>query len=215
MAYEIVILTPAPENAAVWLADNLFFTPTGANTLQNGSCTIRLQEGTPLPAPTLAKCRYAAGVAHLALRTADIKKALAYCKARGLDLVLTNDHEFYNPKVYEAGEYYFNIRSPFGVTVEISQHVQGADYGQTRLIEGLDHIGVPSVDFEAQMACLLGQGFTQEFAPVTNHNDAEGTIRCCMMRKDQLVLELYQFLDMLAVPAQNQAPLQLHGVVLA
>ena len=50
---------------------------------------------------------------------------------------------------------------------------------------------------------------------MTNHNDAEGTIRCCMMRKDQLVLEVYQFLDMLAVPAQNQAPLQLHGVVLA
>lgn len=215
MAYEIVILTPAPENAAAWLIDNLFFIPMGPNTLQNGSCTLRLQKVTPLPAPVLEKCQYAAGVAHLALRTADIKKALAHCKARGLDLVLADDHEFYNPKVYGAGEYYFNIRSPFGVTVEISQHVQGADYGQTRLIEGLDHIGVPCADFEAQLACLLGQGFAREFVPVTNHNDTEGTIRCCMMRKEQLVLEIYQFLDMAPVPVQNHAPLQLHGVVLA
>ena len=47
MAHEIVILTPEPENAAVWLTENLFFAPAGENTLQNGSCTVRLQKGTP------------------------------------------------------------------------------------------------------------------------------------------------------------------------
>ena len=42
MAHEIVILTPEPENAAVWLTENLFFAPAGENTLHNGSCTVRL-----------------------------------------------------------------------------------------------------------------------------------------------------------------------------
>lgn len=212
MAHEIVILTPEPETAAAWLTDNLFFAPAGENTLHNGSCTVRLQKGTPQPTPALAKGQYTAGIAHLALRAADIKKALTHCKEKRLDLMLTDDHEFYNPKVYGEGEYYFNIRSPFGVTVEISQHVQGAEYGQTKIIEGLDHMGLPSADFDAQLASLKAQGFAEEFAPVTNHNDAEGTIRCCMMRKDALVLEVYQFLDMTPVPMQCDAPLQLHGV---
>lgn len=214
MAHEIVILTPEPETAAVWLTDNLFFAPAGENTLHNGSCTVRLQKGTPQPTPALAQGQYTAGIAHLALRAADIKKALTHCKEKQLDLMLTDDHEFYNPKVYGEGEYYFNIRSPFGVTVEISQHVQGAEYGQTKIIEGLDHMGLPSADFDAQLASLKAQGFAEEFAPVTNHNDAEGTIRCCMMRKDALVLEVYQFLDMTPVPMQCDAPLQLHGVAL-
>lgn len=214
MAHEIVILTPEPETAAAWLTDNLFFAPAGENTLHNGSCTVRLQKGTPQPTPALAKGQYTAGIAHLALRAADIKKALTHCKEKQLDLMLTDDHEFYNPKVYGEGEYYFNIRSPFGVAVEISQHVQGAEYGQTKIIEGLDHMGLPSADFDAQLASLKAQGFAEEFAPVTNHNDAEGTIRCCMMRKDALVLEVYQFLDMTPVPMQCDAPLQLHGVAL-
>lgn len=214
MAHEIVILTPEPETAAAWLTDNLFFAPAGENTLHNGSCTVRLQKGTPQPTPALARGQYTAGIAHLALRAADIKKALTHCKEKQLDLMLTDDHEFYNPKVYGEGEYYFNIRSPFGVTVEISQHVQDAEYGQTKIIEGLDHMGLPSADFDAQLASLKAQGFAEEFAPVTNHNDAEGTIRCCMMRKDALVLEVYQFLDMTPVPMQCNAPLQLHGVAL-
>lgn len=214
MAHEIVILTPEPETAAAWLTDNLFFAPAGENTLHNGSCTVRLQKGTPQPTPALARGQYTAGIAHLALRAADIKKALTHCKEKQLDLMLTDDHEFYNPKVYGEGEYYFNIRSPFGVTVEISQHVQDAEYGQTKIIEGLDHMGLPSADFDAQLASLKAQGFAEEFAPVTNHNDAEGTIRCCMMRKDALVLEVYQFLDMTPVPMQCDAPLQLHGVAL-
>lgn len=211
MEYEIVIVTPDLSSTSAWFRDNLFFDTLEEKILHNGACYIRLEAGAPCQAPVLAERQYIAGVTHIALRTDNIHKALDHCKSRGLELILDDGHEFFNPKVYGSGEYYFNIKTQFGVLVEISQHV---DVGkrEDKIIYGLDHIGIPSADFNAQLSNLKKQGFVEEFSPVVNCNDKEGTIKCCMVRKGQLILEVYQFTDMKPVREQINAPLQLHGV---
>ena len=211
MGYEIVIVAPDLSSTSAWFRDNLFFDISEEKTLHNGTCDIRLKAGVPCQAPVLAERQYIAGVTHIALRTDDIHKALDHCKSRGLELILDDGHEFFNPKVYGCGEYYFNVKTPFGVLVEISQHVDTGRQ-EDKIICGLDHIGIPSADFDTQLSNLKEQGFVEEFSPVVNHNDSEGTIKCCMLRKEQLILEVYQFTDMRPVREQLNTPLQLHGV---
>ncbi len=211
MDHEIVIVTSDPDATSAWFCENLFFDTTEEKLLHNGSCNILVKAGTPCQAPVLTKGQYIAGVTHLALRTDDIHKALDHCKAKGLELILDDGHAFFNPKVYGSGEHYFNIKTPFGVLVEISQHVDACEHGD-QIICGLDHVGLPSIDFEAQLANLKGQGFEEEFSPIVNHNDAEGTIKCCMVRREKLILEVYQFLDMEPMREPANAPLQLYGV---
>ena len=99
----------------------------------------------------------------------------------------------------------------FGVLIEISQHVDADKRGE-KIIYGLDHIGLPSADFDAQLLNLKEQGFAEEFSPVINHSEVDGTIKCCMVRKGELVLEVYQFLDMKPICVQFSSQLQLHGV---
>lgn len=245
-----------PDAVARWLIDNLFFSrlngggPLADNpdlvasgdgpelrVLANANCILYLRSGdsaTIVPPPD---GMYHFGLAHIALRTEHIDDAIRWCEARQLSLQLADGGSFFNPKVFGNGERFFNIHSPFGVTFEVSERVGHPSPFQENLICGLDHLGIPSPDLDAELAFFMGLGFTPDFATVTNWNATEGTIRCCMLSRAEpgrqlagsaglrgeageqlagaaglrgeaggppagsgITLEIYQFMDLSAVP---------------
>lgn len=79
------------------------------------------------------------------------------------------------------------------MTIEVAQRAAGPAYSAARVIDGLDHIGLPSADLAQRMEAPQAAGFTPAFAPVRNHTPREGTILCCMLCRGDLTLEVYQF----------------------
>lgn len=204
-----VFCLPDPEQAARWLCDNLFFTPAGPGAVRCGSCVVYLRSGNAAVPEELPAESYRTGPEHLALRTTDIAAALAYCRGRGLELVLNGEGWFVNPQVLGKGEYYFHIRTPFGVSIEISQPVEGAGPAGPCPIWGLDHLGVPCADLDAELKELADLGFSPLFPPVENRSEREGRVRCTMAAGNGLVLEVYQFLD--RTPRASETPGRLWG----
>lgn len=202
-----VLRVPHPAAARDWLCENLLFSPAPGGAVQNGSCVLYLRQGPGGPLPAPAPGHYYTGLAHVALGARDIAAALAFCRARGLALTPENGW-LYNPKVFGAGEYYFNAAAPFGLTVELSQPVARPAGPPDAPFAGLDHLGVPCADFDAECAFLENLGFSLAFSPVENYNEAEGRIRCAMLRRDALVLEVYQFLDQTPLPMPAGAVLR-------
>lgn len=203
-----VLQVPDPAAARAWLCENLLFSPAPGGAVQNGSCTLFVRQGPGAPLPAPAAGGYYTGLAHVALHARDIAAALAHCRGRGLCLQLQNGGWSHNPKVFGAGEYYFNLETPFGFTVEISQPVAQPGGASGAPFAGLDHLGVPCADFSAETAFLQARGFAPLFAPVDNVNEQEGRIRCVMLRRGALVLEVYQFLDRAPAPMPGGAVLQ-------
>lgn len=204
-----VLCLPDPGQAARWLCDNLFFTQAGPDSLRCGNCVVYLrQEDTAVP-EALPQESYRTGPEHLALHTTDISAALDYCRSRGMDLVLNGDTWHFNPQVFGKGEYYFHIRTPFGVSIEISQPVESAGPAGPAPIWGLDHLGVPCADLETELKELAQLGFSPLFPPVENRSEREGRVRCTMAAGNGLVLEVYQFLDRL--PRLPEMPGRLWG----
>jgi len=193
------------EAAAAWLQKHLFFEQQEDITdlgvcLQNNACTIYLKEGVPAKAEVPAGF-YFTGLAHIALACADIDAAIRYAQSRHLQLELADGKSFFNPKVFGSGEYFFNIISPFGVIFEVSQRAAGAKLSASPILCGLDHIGLPAADFAGESAYFKKNGFTPEFEPVLNYNEEEGHIRCVMLSRNGITLEIYSFEDML--PSKN------------
>lgn len=208
-----VIRVADPDAAAGWMRENLFFRQTEIpNVVENGTCRLEFVREAAQPWGCAAPGQYHTGPEHVALRTGDIRAALEHCRSRGIEPNLPDGQVRFNPKVYGGGEYYFNFMTPFGLLIEISQRLDQPHYGETALIQGLDHIGVPSENLEVRMKELTGQGFGEEFAPVHNYNDQEGNILCCMMRRDDLILEVYQFADMTPSGRAASGCLTLPGV---
>lgn len=200
-----------PQAAAQWLTENLFFTQssldpdTGRLALTNASCLVLIESGDCQAIEPPADSSYFTGLAHIALRTDRIDEAIAWCQSRGLKLQLNGEGSFFNPKVYGGGERFFNIISPFGVVFEVSQRIDQPSPYQDTLINGLDHLGIPSPKIEAELDFFRKLGFEPDFAAVTNWNAAEGTIYCCMLSQRDpagyaITLEIYQFADMEPLP---------------
>ncbi len=193
----IALKTDQRQELVQWLADNLFFEKTEQPfTVRNGGCVIAAADcGAVLP-----EAEYYKGFAHIALRTEGIDEALEYCRARGLSLELDGGRPFFNPGIYGAGEYFFNIVSPFGITFEISQRAAGrekaaAQTGQL-LICGLDHMGLRVEHIGDSMLYYGAEGFEPEFDMVTNQSASDGTVYAVMMRKHDIIIELYELADL-------------------
>ena len=203
-----VLQVPDTAAARGWLCRELRFCGGPGGALENGSCALYLCGGPGgiLPAP--AAGAYYTGLAHVALRCHNIADALAHCKSRGLAPLLQNGRWLHNPKVFGAGEYYFNVPAPFGLTVELSQRVQAPGGAPGVPFEGLDHLGVPCAELDAELGFLREMGFAPLFEPVENYNEREGRIRCAMVRREALVLEVYQFLDRMPAPMPENAVLK-------
>ena len=206
---QIVIRTGGPVALARWLCDELFFETTDGQMVYNGDCSLLLLAGNTAAPPAPASGTYYTGLAHVALAAADIDRALAHCKARGLRLQTAPDGgSFFNPGVFGEGERYFNILTPFGFVLEVAQRVRGPLQKGLAPIAGLDHVGVPCPSFDAELRALAQQGFQPLFAPVQNYNEAEGHIACCMVAHGALTLEVYQFLDLAPRPMPHNVPLR-------
>ncbi len=209
--WSIQIQVADPQFAAQWLTDNLFFQTISKNnslsakqrqvSVSNENLVIELISGSANPLTNPPKGHYYTGLAHIALRTMNIMEAVDWCRKRELTILLNDGQPFFNPKVYGGGARYFQVVTPFGLTIEISQRVDFISPFQKTIISGLCHVGLPSPTIESEMAFFHQLGFQNDFAPVTNWNEAEGTIFCCMLsQKDpagnELTVEIYQFADL-------------------
>ena len=203
-----LLQTDDPISAGRWLCDELFFETAENGDLLNGDCTLRLTRGPARAVPAPPSGAYHTGLAHVALAAADIDKALAYCRSRGMILQTNQGASFLNPKVFGQGERYFNILAPFGVTLEVAQRVERPLAKGRYPLCGLDHLGVPCADFKGELDAFLALGFAPLFDPVENANPAEGRILCGMVSDGCLTLEVYQFLDRTPLPMPEDAPLR-------
>ena len=99
----INLLLEDVQKAKKLFCEDLFFEDMGENTLTNHNCTLRLQqqEGR-LRQENGANMTYV-GLEHIALETADIEKALQYCKQKQLHLETNDGNAFYNPLVWGTG----------------------------------------------------------------------------------------------------------------
>jgi len=202
----VLVRLPDPAASRSWLCSNLFFSASDG-LLRSGDCVLYLERGGGLPLPKPQAGSYYAGLAHLALAAQDINAALAHCTARGLTLQTDGGKAFYNPGVFGGGEFYFNILTPSGAVIEVAQRAVQPLACPHAPIEGLDHLGVPCADFDAECRTLEKHGFAPLFAPVHNRSDTEGRILCTMLSNGRLTLEVYQFLDLCALPMPKSAVL--------
>ncbi len=199
--------------AGQWLCENLFFRPVNSAEnsrmiLENGSCTLYLEPCRKFISSPPPENSYFTGLAHVALRTGNIEAALEWCKTRSLVMQLQEGRSFFNPGVFGGGELYYNILSPFGVVFEISQRVSDREFAGPQIIYGLDHLGIPCADLDAELDFLEGIGFVAEFPIVHNFNDREGNILCDMVSRQGLTLEVYQFVDRTPCSMPQDSPLR-------
>ncbi len=208
----IVVQTTNAIAMRQWLCEKLFFQAASENEVYNGDCVFRFVDGESCkPAEISEDFRYV-GLGHVALSTADIRRAMEYCQSVGLTMVTQGNDAFFNPKVFGKGEFYFHIQTPFGFTLEIAQRVeQPTEKRNTQQIMGIDHIGVPCSNLEREIKALHVAGFIPLFEPVLNDNDTDGRIRCCMLSDGMVTLEVYQFLDRKSVPMPQCSPIYAIG----
>lgn len=190
-----VVRVQNPEEAIRWFCEHFGFETLVAGKRPGvvlGNIKI-LFERSKVPETIDQSNGYFCGAEHIALNTGDIRKAMEHCRKEGLSLIADGSEPFFNPQVFGDGEWYVNVENPMGIKLEISSKVH--EESQEQLFTGLDHIGVPCGDFEKEIGCLEQLGFKKIFEPVENDSEYDGKIRCVMMEREGMVLEVYQFLD--------------------
>lgn len=186
----IIIKTEQVSAFGEWLEKNLFFKKVNEAlkvTYQLGDCLLELNSRVEAKETNLYS-----GFLHIALHSNNIQAALAYYKNAGLVLETNSGDVFNNPQVYQKGEYYFNIKSPFGVIFEISQKVIDPIKEAEPLLDGLDHVGICVGDISKAIYRYQQDGFVKEFEIVTNYHASGGATDVVMMKKENIVLEIFQ-----------------------
>lgn len=188
--YGVRVLVKDPKKAASWLCEALFFSMEKDGeepVVRSGDFRIVLTSKGES-----GNKEAAFGFTHIALETENMEAAIAYAKELGFVLELAeNGGAKHSGKVYGTGMDYFNIRTDFGLTVEVSRKLHVKCAGKGKLIEGLDHIGLQTADLEESLRFYEKLGFEREFAPVVNHADGR-EIRCCMVSSGGTVVEIYE-----------------------
>lgn len=196
----LVLVCQECELMAEWLCRYLFFqkisgTDADEIIVKNGNCILALH---PLTTDLMenSKENRICGLEHLALETGDIHAAGMWCAKHGLEMDTDPTAPFFNPGVFGKGEYYFHVKTPSGMWLEISQKAASEGVSEKNpVIFGLDHLGIPCEDFRKEVEFLETAGFQNLFRPVENKNEQDGRILCVMMSDGELVLEVYEFLD--------------------
>lgn len=196
--YGIKLLVKDTERTADWFCDNLFFSRETQNAgsgtvVKNGNVRLILDSDGGKAAGLYEPDAMCLGLRHVALETCDIRRAIKYCKSRGLNLQLNDQGGArHSGKVYGTGMDYFNILTDFGFTVEVSQKLHCERSLTGNLIEGLEHVGMQVADIYEAMDFYEKLGFKREFEPVTNRDNGS-TVICCMMSAGGTTMELYEF----------------------
>ena len=195
---KISIETNQIEEFGKWLEEKLFFKRikneafADNSVYENGDCLLEL-----CSMETIIHEKAYKGFVHIALDSTDINAALRYCKKENLLLELKGEDIFLNPKVYGEGAYYFNILSPFGITFEVSQKKGDARKAKQPVIAGLNHVGLQAKDIVQAVAYYKQEGFQNEFEIVTNEDAQGNMIRVVMMKKENIIIEIFQIGEML------------------
>lgn len=201
-----VILAPDPCRAIDFLRQTFSLEDAAENALRIGNFLLKV---CPSDGPMDA-CRpddMLLGLRHIALETDDIREALSICRAKGLCLqTAEDDGPRFSGKVYGTGLCYFNILTDFGVTLEITEKHAGSRKGSGRWADGLGHIGIQTADLCKSQAFYERLGFHQDFLPVENPVEG-GVVRCCMVSRDNVTLELYEFKNGEKTGLQSKAAL--------
>lgn len=188
----IDLLLDNPKAAENFLTDVLFFKREG-ELLVSGNCKLKLIEQEANAKFEAALEATYIGIEHISLETYDIEAALDYCKNKGLTLETDNGKAFYNPKVWGTGMNYFNILTPFGVKIEISQRLDRSASFSEPVIFGLEHLGVQVASMEKSLSYYLDMGFEQNY-PVVEIIGASRVL-CSMIESSNFTVELYEFTD--------------------
>lgn len=201
-----VILAPDPCRTIDFLRQTFGFEGAAENTLRIGSFLLKV---CPSDGP-MDVCRpddMLLGLRHIALETCDIREALDICRTKGLRLqTAEDDGPRFNGKVYGTGLRYFNILTDFGVTLEITEKHAGSRKGSGKWVDGLGHIGIQTADLRKSQAFYERLGFHRDFLPVENPVEC-GVVRCCMVSRDDVTLELYEFQNGKKPGVQSKAAL--------
>lgn len=214
------IRSNCPSKAAEWFCKELFFKKT-SGTLISGNLRVELCRSECKIEPCISDA-HQCGLRHIALETDDIRKALVYCRERGMTLETEkNGDPKFNGKVYGTGLRYFNILTDFGVVIEITEkHQPGTDCAP-HIIWGLGHIGIETSNLEKSLEFYEQLGLKRDFLPVENQTP-EGVVRCCMMSLNAVTLEIYEFSEKKNLPVQQNGaldalilPVQQNGTFLA
>lgn len=209
--YGVKLQVEDPEQAADWLCDKLFFvkeTEGEEIIVNNGGFRFILKNRSRGTENKNAEDTMYLGIDHVALETYDIEKAIEYCKEKGLNPELNEQGGArHSGKVYGTGMSYFNIRSEFGFTVEISQKLHCRKRPTENIIDGLEHVGLQVDDINKAMSFYEKLGFKKEFEPVLNESGGH-RIRCCMMSARGTTIEIYEFEDVKGIGRREPAVME-------
>lgn len=196
--YGIKLLVKDTERTADWLCDNLFFSREAekgqkGTVIKNGNIRLILNSDGGEAAGNYDPDAMCLGLRHVALETCDIRRAIEYCKSRGLNLQLNDQGGArHSGKVYGTGMDYFNILTDFGFTVEVSQKLHCERSLTGNIIEGLEHVGMQVANMNEAVDFYEKLGFKREFEPVINQDNGS-TVICCMVSAGGTTMELYEF----------------------
>lgn len=184
----LVLIVEDIKLTANWFCSKLGFQkhPAEEDTVVSGNLSLYLE------AETLLTDRTPNGLVHVALNAYDIEQALEDCIAAGLSVDSDQGDPYFNPQIWGTGTRYFNIATPFGVTVEICQRLDRKIGSPDRNIEGLGHVGILTNSTEASLAYYVENGFEQLCPLVINRNrELVADIYCVMVGRGDMVLELF------------------------
>lgn len=200
-----------PAAAADWFCENLFFRREtapipGCASIQNGNFRLELypRDAESLRAAVANASPF--GFAHVALRCADIKKAIEYCKSRGMTLDLLDGSYYFNPSLWDQGAYYFNILTPFGYKIEICERLKPS--AEIRgLVDGLCHFGMCVDDFDACISFFDSLGFSEDYHEIRNTVNTNN-IRCKTVARGDFVFEVFSHSEPSYATAENKGYLK-------
>lgn len=195
-----VLSVNEPWVVADWFCDNLGFKKRendGELSVASGNLQILLHKGDGQ-----SKDRQY-GLIHIAVNAKNVDSALQHCEERGLVLDTDGGKPHFNPQVYGTGMKYFNIQTPFGMTVEVSERLDRKKEYSDENICGLEHYGLLSKSAESSLEFYKSQGFDQLCDLVINQKDI-ADIHCVFVGRGPTEIEVFSAENLMAdFPASN------------
>ena len=201
------ILVQQPKDKATWLSKKLelpLVEEDGNYIVRMKDCDVIFSHTDTPVVIQEGQEGYYVGLAHLALRSTNLKQSVSLCEEK--DVELTNGKDIsYNPQIWGPGMDYVNPVCGDGYGLEICQRLDLPEKDMTTLTDGLEHIGIPVRNLEESIDWYKGLGF-EVGTKVLNHRESDGAdIYCAMLVGDGIILETYEFLHMDHEPFTNQA----------
>ena len=194
-----------PEAVSQWLSDTLGIARRSVGPgwkMGWQGCEIHICKSVEAAPFQEAGEGYYTGLAHIALRSSDLRGAVQLCIQKGI--VLAGGQEIsHNPDIWGPGMDYVNPICPFGFGLEICQRLDLPSTPMTLLTDGLEHIGIPVPEIEQSVEFYQNLGFSKASSAEIHRADGK-KIYCVMMQGWGVTLELFEFAKMGHEPYHDQ-----------